>query len=187
MGFRPISLTCSSSTLRFESSCNVLNKVVAFWATCSKNMLIFFKVYVERPKIKTCWNPKNYGFFICTSSTTCWTNWNDSIATIASSVMETISSTNTTSSVWMLSITWSKLGSGSSSMLICVIMASSSSPPLPPISFEQVHFSSFFESLTSDPKVVLDFYFCGEVTTPMFNMSLGVGYKHLQLMGLTCG
>jgi hypothetical protein len=48
-------------------------------------------------------------------------------------------------------------------MLSFVAIASSSYPPLPLISSEHVHSSSFFESLTIDPKVVLDFFFSGEV------------------------
>jgi hypothetical protein len=89
--------------------------------------------------------------------------------------MKTIGSTDTTSSSWMLLITLSRLGSSSSSMLSCVVVASSSSPPLPLISFEDVHFSSSSESLTSDPKVVLDFFLSGEVTSSGLNLSLGVG------------
>jgi hypothetical protein len=59
-------------------------------------------------------------------------------------------------------------------MLSCVVVASSSSPPLPLISFEDVHFSSSSESLTSDPKIVLDFILGGEVTGSRLNMSLDV-------------
>jgi hypothetical protein len=54
-------------------------------------------------------------------------------------------------------------------------IASSFSPPLPPISSEQVHSPSFFESLTDDPKVVMDFFFGGEVTSSRLNLSFGVG------------
>ncbi len=75
----------------------------------------------------------------------------------------------------MLSITLSRLGLGSSSMLPYVIVASSSSPPLPPISSKQVHCSSSSESLTSDPKVVLDFFLGGEVKGLGLNSSLSVG------------
>jgi hypothetical protein len=75
----------------------------------------------------------------------------------------------------MLSITLSKLGLGSSSMLPCVVIASSFYSPLPLISYEQVRSSSFFESLTSDPKVVLDFFLGGEVASLGCNLSLGVG------------
>jgi hypothetical protein len=45
-------------TIRFESFYNVLDDVVAFWATCSKNMLIYLIVYVEWQKMWTCWNLK---------------------------------------------------------------------------------------------------------------------------------
>jgi len=48
-------------------------------------------------------------------------------------------------------------------MLPCVVVALSSSPPLPPISFEQVRSSSSFKSLTDDPKVILDFFLGGDV------------------------
>jgi hypothetical protein len=54
-----------------------------------------------------------------------------------------------------------------------MVVTSNSSPPPFPISFEQVHSSSSFESLISDPKVVLDFFLGGEVIRP--NLSLGVG------------
>jgi hypothetical protein len=50
--------------------------------------------------------------------------------------MDTISVADTTSSTWMLSITWSRLGLGSFSMVPYVAFALSSSPPPPPISFE---------------------------------------------------
>jgi hypothetical protein len=60
-------------------------------------------------------------------------------------------------------------------MLPCVVVASSFSPPLPPISSEHVHFSLFSESLTGDPKVVLDFFFSGEVIGSGLNLSLGIG------------
>jgi len=89
--------------------------------------------------------------------------------------MKTTNSIDTTGSSWMLVITLSKLGSGSSLMLSCVAITSSSFPPLPPISCKQIHFSSFFESLTDDPKVILDFFFSGEVIVSRLNLSLGVG------------
>jgi len=38
-----LSLTCSNSTLRFDNFYNVLDQIVAFWATCFKNMLIMSK------------------------------------------------------------------------------------------------------------------------------------------------
>jgi hypothetical protein len=63
----------------------------------------------------------------------------------------------------MLSIILSRLGLSSSSMLPCVVVASSSSPPPPLISSKQVRSSSSFESLTDDPKVILDLFLRGEV------------------------
>jgi hypothetical protein len=60
-------------------------------------------------------------------------------------------------------------------MLSCVIIALSSSPPPPPISSEHVHSSSSFESTTSIPKVVLDFFLGDEVIGLRLNLSLGVG------------
>jgi hypothetical protein len=108
---------------------------VAFWTTCFKNMLIYLRVSVEWPKTGTSLNLKNYGFFIYTNSTTSWTSWNDFIATSISLIMETTCSTNITGSTWMLSITLSRLGSSSSSMLPYIVVALSSSLP-PPISFE---------------------------------------------------
>jgi hypothetical protein len=79
------------------------------------------------------------------------------------SVMEIISSVDTTGSTWMLSITLSRLGLSSSSMLPCVIVASSSSPPPPLISSKHVHSPSSSKSLTDDPKVILDLFLGGEV------------------------
>jgi hypothetical protein len=99
-------------------------------------MLIFHKVYVEWLEIRTCWNLENCGFSICTCSTTSWTNWDDYVATVASFVMKTTCSTDIIGSSWMLLITWSKLGSSFSSMLSCVVVASSYFPPLLPISLE---------------------------------------------------
>jgi hypothetical protein len=59
-------------------------------------------------------------------------------------------------------------------------VTSSSYPPLPPTSFEQVCSSSSFESLTSDPKGVLDLFLGGEVIGSRLNFSLGVGgYVHI--------
>jgi hypothetical protein len=98
-------------------------------------MLIYFKVFMEWIEIGTCWNLKNCGFSICIGSTTSWTDSNDFTITTVGSVMEITGLVNTTCSTWML-ITWSKLGSSSSSMLPCVVFASSSSPLLPPISSE---------------------------------------------------
>jgi hypothetical protein len=60
-------------------------------------------------------------------------------------------------------------------MLPYITIASSSSPPLLPNSSEQVHSSSSFESLTDDPKVVLDFFLGGEVTNSGLHLSLSVG------------
>jgi hypothetical protein len=60
-------------------------------------------------------------------------------------------------------------------MLPYVAVASSSFPPLPPISSEQVCSSSSFEPLTGVPKVVLDFFLGGEVIGLGLNLSLGVG------------
>jgi len=60
-------------------------------------------------------------------------------------------------------------------MLPYMVVASSFSPPLPPISFEQVHSSSSSKSLTNDPKVVLDFFLGGEVIGSRLNLSLRVG------------
>jgi hypothetical protein len=60
-------------------------------------------------------------------------------------------------------------------MLPYVDVASSSSPPLPPISFEQVRSPFFYESLTNDPKVVLNFFLGGGVASSGLNLSFGVG------------
>ncbi len=80
----------------------------------------------------------------------------------------------------MLVITRCRLGSKSSSIMSYVIVASSSSPPLPPFSFEQVHSSSFFQSLTNDLKIVLDFFLGSEVIGSRLNLSFGVGsYVHI--------
>jgi hypothetical protein len=115
-------LTCSNSIIRFESSCNVLDQVVAFWTTCSKNVLICLKISMEWLQTRTSWNPKNCGFSNCTGSITSWTSYNDYVIT-------TIGSIDITCSTWMLSITWFKLGSSFSSMLHCITIASSFSPP----------------------------------------------------------
>jgi hypothetical protein len=48
-------------------------------------------------------------------------------------------------------------------------------PLPPPISFEQARSSSSFESLTDNPKIVLDFFLGGELTNSRLNLSLGVG------------
>jgi hypothetical protein len=68
-------------------------------------MLIYLKVYMERLKFGTFWNPKNCGFSICTRSTTGWIGWNNYVVTIVGSIMETIGSVDITSSILMLSIT----------------------------------------------------------------------------------
>jgi len=60
-------------------------------------------------------------------------------------------------------------------MLPCIVVALSFSPPLPPISSKQVLSSSSFESLIGDPKVVLDFFLGGDVTSWRLHLSLGVG------------
>jgi hypothetical protein len=54
-------------------------------------------------------------------------------------VIGTMSSIDLISSIYMLSITLSRLGSSFSLVLPYVVVASSSSPPPPPSSFEQVH------------------------------------------------
>jgi hypothetical protein len=64
------------------------------------------------------------------------------------------------------------LGLGSYSMLPCVDVALSSSPPPSPISFEHVHSSSSFESTTGVPKVVIDFFIGDEVIGLRLNLSL---------------
>ncbi len=78
-------------------------------------------------------------------------------------------------STWMLSITQSKLGSNFSSMLPCVIIACSFSPPPPPILSEHVCSSASSESITCDMKIILDFFLGGEVTNSRLSLSLGVG------------
>ncbi len=47
--------------------------------------------------------------------------------------------------------------------------------PPPVISSEQVHFSSSFESLTNDSKVVLNLFLGGEVIGSRLNLSFGLG------------
>jgi hypothetical protein len=170
------SLTCSNSILRFESSYNVLDQDVAFWATCSKNMLICLKVFVKWQVTRTCWNLKIVDFPFVLGSTTSWTSWNDFVVTVVGSVMRTTSLVNVIGSFWMLVITWSKLGSRPSLILCCVAMASSFSPP----PFEQVCSSSSSKSLTDDPKVILAFFLGGEATSSRLNLSLSVGgYVHI--------
>jgi hypothetical protein len=53
-------------------------------------------------------------------------------------------------------------------------ITSSSFLPLPTISSKHVYSSFSSESLTGDPKVVMDFFLGGEVTGSGLNMSLGV-------------
>jgi hypothetical protein len=60
-------------------------------------------------------------------------------------------------------------------MLPYVVIASSSFPLPPTISSEQVHSSSFSESLTSDLKVVLNYFFGDEVIGLGLKLFLGVG------------
>ncbi len=123
------SLTCSISTLMLDFFCNVPNQVMAFWTTYFKNILIYFKFSIKWPETGTSWNLKNYGFFIWTNSTIGWIGCDDFVAKITCCVgfvMGITSSTNSTcskGSTWMLSIFWSKLGSGFSSMLPCVFVA----------------------------------------------------------------
>jgi hypothetical protein len=99
-------------------------------------MLICLKVSVEWLETGTGWNPKNCGFSIYIGSIIGWTCWNNNVTTGAGSVMEIINSANITCSTWMLSITWSRLGSSFSSMLPYVIITLNYSPPLPPMSSE---------------------------------------------------
>ncbi len=82
--------------------------------------------FIEWPKIALGWNLKNCGYSICISLTTSWTCLDDYVATTTTCVgfaMDNTGVIDTTSSTWMLSITWSKLGSSSSSMLPCVVVA----------------------------------------------------------------
>jgi hypothetical protein len=60
-------------------------------------------------------------------------------------------------------------------MLPYIVVALSFFPPPPLISFEHVYSSSSSESLTDDPKVILDFFLSDEVTSSKLNLSLGVG------------
>ncbi len=85
--------------------------------------------------------------------------------------MDITSLVDSIGSTWMLSITLSKLGSSSYSMLSCVVIIWNYYPPLPPISFEWIHYVSSSTSTTCDPKVILDFFFNGEVIGSGFNLS----------------
>jgi hypothetical protein len=85
--------------------------------------------------------------------------------------METIGSTNITSFYWNVVNYLIHLGF----RLFLNATLHSCFPPLPSISYKQVHSSSFSESLIGDPKVVLDFFLGGEVTGLGLNPSLGVG------------
>jgi len=99
-------------------------------------MLICLRVFVEWLEIRIGWNSQNCGFSICTGSITSWIGWDDYVVTTVGSIMETTCLANIICSTWMLSITWSKLGLGSSSMLPCIVVASNSSPLPLPISYE---------------------------------------------------
>jgi hypothetical protein len=77
--------------------------------------------------------------------------------------MDITSLVDSIGSSWMLSITLSKLGSSSFSMLSWVAIIYSYYPPPPPISFEHVHSLSSSMLTTSELKVVLDFFFNGEI------------------------
>jgi hypothetical protein len=62
-------------------------------------------------------------------------------------------------------------------MLPYIAVASSFFPPPPPMSSKQLHSPSSSESLTNDPKVVVDFFIGSAVIGSRLNMSLGVdGY-----------
>jgi hypothetical protein len=91
------------------------------------------------------------------------------------SIISTTSSTSSIGLTWMLSITYSKLGSSSFYRLPFVVVAWNTFPPPPPISSEHVHSSSCFEWRTCDLKIVLDFFLGGEVISLGLNLSLGVG------------
>jgi hypothetical protein len=109
------------------------------WHVCSKLVMIHCSKFlkhinisffcVEWLEIGTSLNLENYWFSICISSTTCWTCWDDY-------VMGSTCSTYMTCSIWMLSITWSRLISSFYSMLPCVAVALSSFPSPLSISFE---------------------------------------------------
>ncbi len=134
---------------------------MALWTACSRNILICLKLSMEWPKTKTCWVIKNYGFFIWIGLTTSWTNCDVFVVTTIGCLNSIIGTTSLTSSIgltWMLSITYSKLGSSSFYRLPFVAVAWNSSPPPPPISSEHVHSSSSFEWTTCDLKVVLDLF-----------------------------
>ncbi len=133
------SLVCSYSTLRLASSCNVPNQVVTLWATYSKNILICFKLFVKWLEIRTSWVIEKYGFFTWIGSTTSWTGCDDyTTATIGclGSTIDTTCWIGSIGSTWMLSITWSRLGSSYSSKLPCIIVVWTFFPPPPPIPSE---------------------------------------------------
>jgi len=73
-------------------------------------------------------------------------------------IVESIKELGVRHSIWILSITLSKLGLSSSSMLLIVIIVLNSSLLPPPISSKQVSSSSSSKSTISDLKVVLDFF-----------------------------
>jgi hypothetical protein len=101
-------LDCSNTTLRLASSCNVLDQVMAFWATCSRNILICLWLSRKWPKIGIGWDIKNYGFFTCTGSTIGWIGFDDFATTTIGCVgfvIGTTCSIDSIGSTWMLSIT----------------------------------------------------------------------------------
>jgi hypothetical protein len=114
------------------SFCNVPNQVVAFWATCFKNILICFKLSMEWLKIGIDWVIKNYEFFTWTFSTTCWIGCDAFVGITIGCLNSIINTTCSTSLTWMLSITWFRLGLGFSFRLPYVVIVWSSSPPPPP-------------------------------------------------------
>jgi len=135
---------------------------------------------MEWPKTRTWWVIKNNGFSTWTCSIIGWTSFDASATTTTCYWNSVISTIGSTGLAWMLSITWSRLGSCSSFRLPYVTVAWNSSPPPPPILFEQVSSSSSFESTTYDLKLVIDFFLSVEVTCSRLNLSLGVGnYVHV--------
>jgi hypothetical protein len=137
-------------------------------------MLVCLKVYMEWPKTRTSWNLKNYGFSIYTSSTIGWTSWNGVVAIATHSIRNYKFSRYNRFNLNVVNYLI-QVGFKFFFMPPCMAIASSFSPPIPLISSEQVRFSSSSKSLTSYLKVVLDFFFGGEVTCSRLNVSLGVG------------
>jgi hypothetical protein len=113
--------------------------------------------------------------FYMNMSTIGWIGCDNFVATTIGYVGSAIGTIGLTCSTWMLSIAWSRLGSGSSSRLPYPTVVWSFPTPPPRISSEQVRFSSSFESTTYDLKVVLDFFLGGEATNLRLNLSLSVG------------